>query len=327
MHERSASSASAAASTPTVPRRDVTSPAPSAEGASVPAVQPTDHQPGLVSDLRESVNDLWRYRDLLYQLARRDVRIRYKQALMGFAWALFMPALIVISGMLVRFAMAYVSGRSLEPSAIAAIAVKAVPWGFFVSAIGFATSSLISNATLVTKIYFPRELLPLSAVLAALFDACVGGTVVTITLLALGLPLTPQIAWVPLLVFLVICFTIATGLFLSCANLFFRDVKYVVQVMLTFGIFFTPVFFDASMFGPVASIAMLNPLAPLLEGLRLAVVEGHDLLTPLEVVVRGAAVTAWTPWYLAYSATWAVGGLVGAAVVFHRAELLFAEYV
>jgi ABC-type polysaccharide/polyol phosphate export permease len=127
---------------------------------------------------------------------------------------------------------------------------------------------------------------------------------------------------------LLVLFTIATSLFLSCANLFFRDVKYVVQVLLTFGIFFTPVFFDASMFGPVAGpLAMLNPMAPLLEGLRLAVVEGHDLLTPLEVVVRGATVTAWSPWYLAYGALWAIGGLLVSAVVFHRSELLFAEYV
>ncbi|MGH7629360.1 MAG: ABC transporter permease [Gemmatimonadales bacterium] len=287
-----------------------------------------DARPSLAGDVREIVRDIWRYRDLLYQLARRDIRIRYKQALMGFAWALFMPALIVMSGLLVRFAMAYVAGRQVEMGSVAAIAVKAVPWGFFVSAIGFATSSLVANSTLVTKIYFPRELLPLAAVLAAMFDALIGGTVVTLALPFLGVPPSAGLLWAPLIVGLLVLFTIATSLFLSCANLFFRDVKYVVQVLLTFGIFFTPVFFDAAMFGPVAApLAMLNPLAPLLEGLRLAVVEGHNLLLPLEVVVRGATVMAWSPWYLAYSALWAIGGLLVSAVVFHRSELLFAEYV
>jgi ABC-type polysaccharide/polyol phosphate export permease len=288
-----------------------------------------DDRPSLAGDVREIVGDIWRYRDLLYQLARRDVRIRYKQAMMGFAWALFMPSLIVLSGLLVRFAIAYVTGRQIGTGTVAAIAVKAVPWGFFVSAIGFATSSLIANSTLVTKIYFPRELLPLSAVLAAAFDALIGGTAVAIALLFLGVTLSTGLLWVPLLLGLLFLFTVAASLFLSCANLFFRDVKYIVQVVLTFGIFFTPVIFDAAMFGPVAGpLIMLNPLAPLLEGLRLAVVEGWNLLTPLEVVARGGGtVPAWSPWYLAYSALWAIGGLLVSAVVFHRSELLFAEYV
>ncbi len=319
-----------AGSLPAVPSSDVT---PSASGAEAPPKgerpRVEDHRQSLGADLREIVHDLWRYRDLLYQLARRDVRIRYKQAAMGFAWALLMPTLIVLSGVVVRFAIAHVTGRQIGADTIASIAVKAVPWGFFVSAIGFATGSLIANSSLVTKIYFPRELLPLSAVLAASFDALIGGTAVTAGLLAFGVPHATALLWVPLLLGLIFLFTLATSLFLSCANLFFRDVKYIVQVVLTFGIFFTPVLFDAAMFGPVAGpLIMLNPMAPLLEGLRLTVVEGWNLLTPLEVVARGGGtIQAWSPWYLAYSAAWAVGGLLVSALVFHRSELLFAEYV
>ena len=98
---------------------------------------------------------------------------------------------------------------------------------------------------------------------------------------------------------------------------------------MTFGIFFTPVFFDAAMFGAVGvQIAMLNPLAPILEGFRLCIVEGHDLLQPLvQTSAGGAEVLAWTPWYLAYSAAWSVIGLVAAALLFHRSEFVFAEYV
>ena len=116
----------------------------------------------------------------------------------------------------------------------------------------------------------------------------------------------------------------ACSLFLSCANLFYRDVKYIVQVLLTFGIFFTPVFFEPAMVGPdLARLSMLNPLAPLLEGLRLAIVEGHNLLVP---VTSPAGALLWSPTYLAYAATWAIAGLVVSAVIFHRSEFVFAEY-
>jgi lipopolysaccharide transport system permease protein len=288
-----------------------------------------EHRRGVVSDLREIVHDLSQYRNLLYRLTRRDVSIRYKQAVMGFGWALFVPVLIVVSGFLVRLAMAYVSGTSVETSSVAGIAVKAVPWGFFIGAIGFATTSLTSNMNLVSKIYFPREVLPLASVLATGFDSVIGALALALVLPFLGVQLSFAALWLVPLALLLLIFTAASSLFLSCANLFFRDVKYIVQVLLTFGIFFTPVFFDASMFGPTGTqIAMLNPLAPLLEGFRLSVVHGHDLLVPLiETTAGGAEVLAWTPWYLAYSAAWSFVGLVGSALLFHRSEFIFAEYV
>jgi ABC-type polysaccharide/polyol phosphate export permease len=120
---------------------------------------------------------------------------------------------------------------------------------------------------------------------------------------------------------------LTTGIVLlaSCANVFFRDAKHLVQLVMSFGIFFTPIFFEASSFGPRgATLLMLNPLAPILEGLRLAVVEGHNLLQPL---AGPAGVMVWSPWMLLYAATWAVGGTIASAIIFHRAEFKFAEYV
>lgn len=289
---------------------------------------PPEHRRTILGDLREVVGDLRSYRNLLYQLTLRDIRIRYKQAVMGFGWALFVPCLVVLSGFLVRLAMSYVSGTPLETASVAGIAVKAIPWGFFVGAIGFATASLIGNATLVTKIYFPREVLPLSSVLAMGVDSLIGAATLVLILPFMGVVPSVTMLWVPVLALLLFLFTAAAGLFLSCANLFFRDVKYIVQVLITFGIFFTPVFFDVAMFGPVgAKVAMLNPLAPLLEGFRLCVVDGHNLLAPLvQTTAGGAEVLAWTPWYLAYSGGWAVLGLLGSALLFHRSEFVFAEY-
>ena len=279
-----------------------------------------------VTDFREIGTELWHGRDLLYQLTLRDIRIRYKQAVMGFGWSVFMPVMVVLSGALVRYAMALVSGGTLDVRDVAGLAVKALPWAFFVGTIGFATASLTSNMHLVSKVYFPREVLPLSATFAQCFDTLIGLGALAVLLPFLGVRLSVGLLFVPLLLVLLVVFTAAASLFLSCANLFFRDVKYIVQVMLTFGIFFTPVFFEPSMLGAKGSrLVMLNPLAPILEGMRLAVVGGHNLFVPLADTARGALV--WNPWYLGYSALWAVGGLFLAALLFHRSEFVFAEYV
>ena len=150
------------------------------------------------------------------------------------------------------------------------IAMKAVPWSFFVGALGFATNSLTGNSNLVTKIYFPREVLPLAATLAQVADSAIGLSALLVAGLFLGVHFGAAALWAPVLV-LLIAFTAGSALVVSCANLFFRDVKYIVQVLLSFGIFFTPVFFEPEMLGPTgARLMMLNPLAPILEGLRLA---------------------------------------------------------
>ena len=291
---------------------------------------PHPERTGIIGTLREVARESWDYRQLTYQLALRDVRIRYKQAVMGFAWAILMPALIVLAGALVRYAMAYVSGSDVEGAQIAGMAVKAVPWAFFVGAIGFATTSLTGNAQLVGKVYFPREALPLAAVLAQSFDSTVGTAALLIALPLMGVAYTfGAVLWTPAIALMLFAFTLGAALLLGCANLFFRDVKYIVQVLLTFGIFFTPVFFEPVMFGPLgAQLMMINPLAPMLEGLRLAVVEGHDLLEPLtQLSGRGVEVVAWHPAYLAYAAAMSAGSLVTGALVFHRFEFVFAEYV
>jgi ABC-type polysaccharide/polyol phosphate export permease len=248
---------------------------------------------------------------------------------MGFGWALLMPVLVVAAGYLVKFAMARMSGTALRSSDVAGMAVKALPWSYFVGAIGFATSSLTSNMNLVTKIYFPREVFPLSAVMTQVVDSAIGSvSVMVLVFMVLGISLSIQLFWVPLLALLTILLTAGAGLILSCGNLFFRDVRYLVQIFLTFGIFFTPVLYEASLFGPVGcTLMMLNPLAPLLEGLRLAVVEHHNLAQPLMIgSSNGDQILAWHPLYLAYSAGWAIFGGLGAWCLFHKLEFVYAEY-
>jgi ABC-type polysaccharide/polyol phosphate export permease len=290
---------------------------------------PPEHSPSVFRDLREIFRDeIWAYRGLAYELARRDIRVRYKQTAMGFAWAVLMPMLIVLSGSLVRFAMAFVGGQHLSVLDLAGIAVKALPWAFFVGSIGFATASLVGNANLVTKIYFPREMLPLAATLAQAFDSSIGASTLLIVCPLVGVHYGLAILWAVPIATALYLLTSGTALLASCANLFLRDVKYVVQVFLTFGIFFTPVFFEPQMFGRLgARLMMLNPLAPLLEGLRLAIVYNHNLLDTLVVTSKHGPILAWSPLYLVYSATWAIVTFIVGLLVFHRAESKFAEYV
>lgn len=282
-----------------------------------------------VADLREIAVDLWNFRELLSQLARRDIKIRYKQAVMGFGWAVFMPILIVLAGLIVRFAIAYAGGQPIDRADAGALALKGLCWSFFVGTLGFATGSLTANITLVTKVAFPREVLPLSSLLAQGFDSLIAAAAILLVLPFLGLALTPALLWIPTLLLLLVLLTAAASLVLSCANLFFRDVKYIVQVLLTFGIFFTPVLFDATVLGQRgAELIMLNPVAPLLEGLRLAAFGGHSLLEPVvELSAKGTPIMVWQPWYLLYATAWSAGGLAAGAVLFHRAEYAFAEFV
>jgi lipopolysaccharide transport system permease protein len=287
-----------------------------------------DRDRSIRRDLREVADELWRYRGLTYELMRRDIRVRYKQTALGFAWAVLMPMLVVLAGATVRYAMAYIGGQHVGIHDLAGIAIKAVPWSFFVGTMGFATASLVGQANLVTKIYFPREVLPLAATLAQAFDACIGILTLLVAFALLDIRYGLAALWAPPLALCAFFLIAGLALLVSCANLFFRDVKYVVHVFLTFGIFFTPVFFEPEMFGALgARLMMLNPLAPIMEGLRLSVVLDRNLLDPIVVHGRHGAVLAWSPWYLAYSAVFALVTFLVALVIFHRAESKFAEYV
>ena len=255
--------------------------------------------------------ELMRRRDLLYMVTWREIKVKYKQSVMGFLWAILMPLVIVSAGLTVRFAFARLSGAKLQLDDLVLVTVKAVPWAFFVSAVRFASSSLIANANLVTKIYMPREIFPVAAVLSQLMDFVVAGVVLVVFLALVGVPLRAELLWIPPLLILLILLTAALGLFLSAAALFFRDVKYLVEVILTFAIFFTPVFYEVHFFGRWATLLLLNPVAPLLEGLG-AAATGRPLPAPI---------------WLAYSATVAIGGAIAAMAFFKKVEPYFAESV
>ncbi len=261
--------------------------------------------------MKEMIQEFIQYKELLGALTYQNIRIRYKQTIMGFLWALFMPIVIVCSGVMVKKAMATLSGAPLKFTEIASVSVKALPWAFFIGAIRFAVNSLIGNINLVQKIYFPREMLPLSYVLAQLFDFIVASCVLIVILTFAKIGISIYLFWLPLLILFLVFFTTGLCLILACGNLFFRDVKYIVDVILTFGIFFTPVFFDASMFGKWEQVMLLNPMGAILENINTV------------VVLHRAPDFFW----LTYAGLWAIFGFFISWYIFHKSETTFAENI
>ena len=257
------------------------------------------------------VTKLLEYKGLLYMLAWRDVRVRYKQSVMGILWAIFMPMLIVGAGALVRFILAEFTQTKVSAEDLASVMVRAVVWAFFMSAIRFGTNSLVTNSNLVARMAFPKEGFPIAAVLSSLFDFAVAAVVVILVLAAIGALSGAQALWaLPLLVVMVVQ-AVGFALLMSSLNLFFRDVKYLVEIVLTYAIFFTPVIFSSDMLGKWEPLLLLNPVAPLIEVIA-DVVVGHRM-PPL--------------YWLAYSTVTSVLLLVGGYALFKQLEAKFAERI
>jgi len=272
------------------------------------------------------IAEVWDARDLVMQFVIRDVTIRYTQAVMGFAWALLMPLLIVGAGMMFKVVVATLSNTPLEGSSIASLAAKALPWAFFAGAISTATQSIIGNANLIGKVYFPRESLPLATVLAQSPDLVVGLVLLTIILPFIGVSLSWAALWVVIVIVLLMTFTVGFALLLSCANLFYRDVKYIVQVVLNFGVFATPVFFEPQMLGRKGAAIMLAlPLSPFVQAMDMAMVRGHSLLQTVTATTAKGPIVVWAPWMLGYAAASAVVLLFIGMLVFRSGSSRFAE--
>jgi ABC-type polysaccharide/polyol phosphate export permease len=258
-----------------------------------------------------AIRELLAHRDLLYIITWREVKVKYKQSVMGMLWAVLMPLVIVGAGLVIRLAFATVSGKPLVLSDLTSVAVKATPWAFFVSALRFGTNSLVANVNLVTKIYLPRLVFPLAAVCSQLIDFFVAAAVVGLFLVVAGVGVSVHLLWLPLLVGALIVLATALAIMLSAASLFLRDVKYLVDVFLTFAIFFTPVFYDSSLFGRWAPLLLANPVSPLLEGIATTVILQHGPSLP----------------WLLYSLVFTGVLLTVSLATFKRLEPFFAESI
>ncbi|MFL5488405.1 MAG: ABC transporter permease [Gemmatimonadaceae bacterium] len=259
----------------------------------------------------KALSELVKSWELLYIITWREIQIRYKQSVMGLLWAVLMPIIITAAGVFVRVAVSKASGRPITAADVGAIGIKALPWAFFVSAVRFGTASLTANSNLVTKIKFPRLIFPLSSMLTSLFDMVIAIPVLVILLALSGVGFGLTDLWAPLLFVVLVLFTAGLCILFAAANLFFRDIKYLVEVVLTFAIFFTPVLYNADLAGKWRWVLMLNPIAPLLDGLDASVVRGQ--LPDIR--------------WVGYSVLMAVLLFWGGVVFFRRLEPRFAETV
>jgi lipopolysaccharide transport system permease protein len=253
------------------------------------------------------LREQYAYRELLVRMTARDLLVRYKQAVMGFGWAIFMPLLNTA-----MFSVIFTRVATLQtdvPYPIFAY-TGLMFWNFFASSLRFAVVSLSGNANLVTKIYFPREIFPFSAILVCLVDLAVSASVLIAMMVYYRVPPTPMLLFVPLLLLIQIAFTAGIGLIAAMANLFLRDVKYVFEMVLTLWMFATSVVYPIERLGGwLGTLLKLNPMTPIIDGYRATILRGeYPQFGPLALAAVLALATLACGW-----------------VIFHRAEYRFAE--
>jgi lipopolysaccharide transport system permease protein len=249
------------------------------------------------------------YRELLLQMVRRDLLLRYKQTVMGFGWALFMPLINTVIFSIVFTRVAPIdTGMPYPIYAYCGL----LAWNFMASSLRFAVSSLTSNSNLVTKIYFPREIFPFAAVLVGLVDTAIGSSVLLAMMAWYGIWGGWSMLLLPVVVLVHVMFTAGLALLLAMANLFFRDVKYLFDVFISVAMFATSVVYPIERVGGwTGRILALNPLNAIIDAYRAVLLTG----------------TLPAPGPLAAAAAFSVVLLLGAWIVFHRGELTFAENI
>lgn len=224
-------------------------------------VEVTKEAPGVA----DSVRDLWAHRELVYFLAWRDVRVRYKQAALGLAWAIVRPVLLmaVFSVLLSRVSGDLATGGAPYP--VFAF-VGLLLWLYFQTAVLGASESLVNSANLVSKTYFPRLALPLSALLAQLPDLVLGFGVLGVIMVVAGVGVGPQIVLLPLVVVLLLLVAFALGVGLSAVNVRYRDVKHALPFVMQIWLFASPVLYPSSYVPERFRVLYgVNPVAGLME--------------------------------------------------------------
>jgi lipopolysaccharide transport system permease protein len=256
-------------------------------------------------DLRE----LWAYRELLWVLILRDVRVRYQQTILGGAWALLRPLLAVGIFSVVFGKVAKMPSEGVPYPLFALAGV--LPWTFFSSAVAGGAESLVGSQHLVSKVYFPRLIIPLASIGVALVDFAVGLLVLVGVAAYYGAALSTSLLMLPILLVLLVFSTVGVTTVLSAANVAYRDVRHIVPFLLQVWLYATPVVYPASMFpGRYRQWLYLNPAAGPVEAFR-AVILGRP------VDSSGLALS------LSVSAVLLVGGLA----YFSRVERRFADII
>jgi homopolymeric O-antigen transport system permease protein len=258
-----------------------------------------------------NLRDLWLYRELIYFLTWRDLKVRYKQTLLGASWAILRPLLTMVVFSIFFGDLAKVPSDGV-PYPIFSFAAL-VPWGLFSDAVSVAGRSLVQNRHMITKVYFPRVILPLSSILAGVVDFLIAFVILVGMMIFYKISPTVHIWTLPLFLLLALITSAGVGLWLAALNVQYRDVAYITPFLTQFWLFVTPIAYPASMVpAKWQLIYSLNPMAGVVEGFRWALL-GTD---------QGAPGTQ-----LVVSSVVAIVLLVTGLVYFRRMERNFADMV
>lgn len=254
--------------------------------------------------------DLWRYRELLGFLAWRDVKVRYKQAVLGIGWALIQPliTMIIFTFIFGRLAGMPAGGVPYPLLVLAGL----LPWQLFSTGLSSASSSVVGNSHLISKVYFPRFLVPLSALGVALIDFTIVLALFLTVSIAFGFPPTWHYLLLPLFTLFVLLLALGAGLWLTSLTVKFRDFRFIVPFLLQIGLFVSPVGFRTDNYPNWRELLALNPLSGLIDGFRWCLLRGNQDLDPLS---------------LAYSAAMTVVLLATGIWYFRKTERQFADVI
>src|SRR5580698_6289823 len=213
------------------------------------------------------LEELWKYRELLFFLVWRDVKVRYKQTAIGVAWVIVQPLLTMLVATLFFGRLAKLPSQGLPYSVFCFAAL--VPWTYFSTALVAATNVVVENQRVITKVYFPRLILPFSAALSGLVDFAIGFVVLLIFTFSYGIRPTYTIVFIPFFLLLAILTVLGVGLWLSALNALYRDVRYLIPFIIQFWTLASPVYYSSTMVPErYRWIYGLNPMAGVIDGFR-----------------------------------------------------------
>lgn len=224
--------------------------------------------------------DLWRYRELFYFLAWRDILVRYKQTAIGIAWALIRPFLTMVVFTVVFGKLAKLPSEGNAPYAILVFAAM-LPWQFFSSSLSECSNSLIANANLLSKVYFPRLVVPTSAVVVSFVDFMISGIILLGLMAWYSYLPSWRIVTLPLFIAIAFAAAMGAGLWLCSLNVQYRDFRYIVPFIVQFGLYVSPVGFSSNIVPERWRLLYsLNPMVGVIDGFRWAIIGGEGLYWP-----------------------------------------------
>jgi len=222
------------------------------------------------------IRELWRYRELVYFLTWRDVKVRYKQTLLGAAWAILQPVLTMLIFSIIFGELARLPSEGFPYPIFTYTAL--LPWQLFAFALSNSSNSLVGSTNLVSKVYFPRLVIPIASVLPALVDFAISFVVLAGMMIYFRITLTPRILWLPLFLSLALATALAVGIWLSALNVEYRDVRYVVPFLTLFWQYATPVAYSSTLIPAKWRLLYgLNPMTGVVEGFRWALLGKGDI--------------------------------------------------